>query len=134
APVVIDHGVAEHAVEPRLHRLVAAHVLDLVEAAGERLLEEILRGGAIADPPLEEGEERPVVVDQRLDPRSRRSFGHLHPPAPQTQAPPGPYAGVVSLSPTIESTSVARKKRRPGVAGSPKRSIPPIAAPAAPMP
>src|SRR5262249_23688967 len=61
APVVVDDPVPEHPVEPGGGALLRLQ-WQPVHAAGERLLEEVLRGLAMAHPSLEEGKERGPVL------------------------------------------------------------------------
>src|SRR6185295_8771273 len=57
-------AVAEHPVEPRGDALLGLE-RHLVEATGERLLEEVLGGLAVSHPALQEGEERASVLGHR---------------------------------------------------------------------
>src|SRR5262249_13140518 len=59
--IVVDEPVPQHPVEPRGDALLRLQ-WHPVHAAGERLLEEVLRSLAMAHPSLEEGEERIPVL------------------------------------------------------------------------
>jgi hypothetical protein len=62
----IDDGVAENPVEPR-HRALLAAERELLQAARDRVLQDVLRQLAASYPPLEEGEKRAAVFDEGRD-------------------------------------------------------------------
>jgi hypothetical protein len=62
--VVVDQGVAQKPVEPGHRRLLVAQAGPAGDAAHERLLQDLLGHIAAAHPPLEEGQEALVVLDQ----------------------------------------------------------------------
>ena len=77
--VVVDHRVAQDAVEPGGRRLVALERPELVEAPDERLLQDVFGDGAVAHALLEEREKVAVIVDEGGDDlRAQRCFGRLH--------------------------------------------------------
>jgi len=61
--IVIDDRIAQHAIEPADRGF--AHGVELVHAAHERILENLLRRGAVADALLDECQEVAVIRDQR---------------------------------------------------------------------
>jgi hypothetical protein len=64
SPLVIDHGVAQHAIEPGADRLLLADLSGPLHTAYERLLYDVLGEGATADAPFDEREEGAMIRDQ----------------------------------------------------------------------
>jgi hypothetical protein len=65
--VMVDEGIAEHAVEPRRGRLCTPQRVGPADTADERLLQNILRLVARSHPALQEAEEACVVVEQQAE-------------------------------------------------------------------
>ena len=65
ATVVIGDGVAQDPIEPADSSV--ADGVELLDPADERVLQDVLGQRAIADPLLDERQERPVVGDQGRD-------------------------------------------------------------------
>ena len=63
APMAVDCGIPEHPVEPR-HQPFVRHVRQPIQVARERLLQEVFGERPVANPPLEEPQEGPVVLDE----------------------------------------------------------------------
>jgi hypothetical protein len=63
SPVVIDDGVAKHAIEPANRGL--ANRVELLHAAHERVLQDLFGCGAIADALLNECKEVAMIRDER---------------------------------------------------------------------
>ena len=61
---MIDHRVAQHPVEPGDRRALVADVIRFLEALHEGILEDVFRESPVAEAPLEEPEEFPVVIDK----------------------------------------------------------------------
>ena len=65
--MMVDEGIAEHAVEPRHGRLRASQRVRPADTADERLLQDVLRLVARSHPALQEAEEARVVVEQQAE-------------------------------------------------------------------
>lgn len=63
APVMIDDGVAQRGVEPG-HDAVFRYFRRFGEIADERVLQDVFGERTVADAPLQEREEPPVIVEQ----------------------------------------------------------------------
>ena len=79
---LIDGGVAKRSIEPGDHAFVGRRLPGPVHHLRERVLQNVFRERAIADPALQVRQERPMVVEQDGDRRRRvvlDRFSRAHP-------------------------------------------------------
>jgi hypothetical protein len=65
AAFVVDHGVAKQPIKPSHGGLFRAQRVELVDAAHESILKNVLRGGAAAHTSFQERQELAMVPDER---------------------------------------------------------------------
>ena len=84
--IVVDECVAEQAIEPGHRTLVVPQIGGMLHRPHEGGLENLFRGGPVADAALQKGKKLAMLGDERLDNRQRRRWcrrvgivGRLHP-------------------------------------------------------